>query len=164
MAQIQRSVMIDAPAERVFALLCDTNRFSDWVAGFGGLITGPDTLTAESSFRWRLNVLRLTFRPRSTITTFSAPESYKEAITIPGVLRGTLVKTAITEKRRVRLTWVLEYRLTGGPLGVAADWALAQRLAERNMQQSLAQAKTLLEAEKRAGAARGSHRRQPGVR
>jgi len=47
---------------------------------------------------------------------------------------------------------------------VAADWAVARRVAERAVQRSLAGAKRVLEAKKQSTAARGGYRRQTAVR
>jgi uncharacterized protein YndB with AHSA1/START domain len=162
MGQIKRSVMIDAPVEEVFKLMTDTKRFGDWVFGFTELTEGPSTLAANASFRWKMKGHGLTLKPRSTIVNFDAPQGYEEEIRIPGILRGTLTKTITQQKRRTQLSWVLDYRVVGGPLGVAADWLVANRVAERAVQRSLDKARQVLETTKQP--ARGGYRRQPAVR
>ena len=164
MGLVQRSVMIDAPVEQVFGLMTDTTRFGEWVFGFAGLDEGPQTLAADSRFRWKMKGHGLTLKPRSTVTAFDAPGGYEEEIRIPGILRARLSKKVVAEKRRTRLSWSLEYRLIGGPLGVAVDWAVARRVAERAVQRSMTNAKTVLEAQKRPTAQRGGYRRQTAVR
>ena len=162
MGQVKRSVMIDAPKEAVFGLITDTTRFGDWVFGFAGLDEGPDRLAAGSSFRWTMKGHGLTLKPRSTVTSFAAPDSYREEVRIPGLLRGTLTKTVTQQKRRSQLSWVLDYRIVGGPLGVAVDWLLAHRVAQRAVQRSLEHAKATLE--KGQEPSRGGYRRQTAVR
>ena len=162
MGQIKRTVMIDAPAAEVFALMTDTRRFGEWVFGFAGLDSGPDTLGADASFRWQMKGHGLTLRPRCRIIGFDAPDGYEEEIRIPGVLRATLTKAVIQQKRRTQLSWVLDYRIVGGPFGVAVDWLLAHRVAERAVQRSLEGAKRVLETTRQP--ARGGYRRQPAVR
>jgi uncharacterized membrane protein len=162
MGQVKRSVVIDAPVEEVFALMTDTERFGDWVFGFTELTEGPSKLTADASFSWKMKGHGLTLKPRSHIVSFDAPQSYEEEIRIPGILRGTLTKTVIQQKRRAQLSWVLDYRIVGGPLGVAGDWLVAHRVAERAVQRSLDKARQVLETKKQP--ARGGYRRQTAVR
>ena len=165
MGLVQRSVVIEAPVEQVFDLMTDTTRFGEWVFGFAGLDEGPETLAAGSQFRWKMKGHGLTLKPRSTVTDFAAPSGYEEEIRIPGILHARLSKKVLAEKRRTRLSWSLEYRLIGGPLGVAIDWALARRVAERAVQRSMTSAKTVLEAQKRPTTTqRGGYRRQTAVR
>lgn len=162
MGQIRRTVMIDAPVEEVFALMTDTERFGDWVFGFTELTEGPRTLAANSSFSWKMKGHGLTLKPHSRIVNFDAPQSYEEEIRIPGILRATLTKTVIQQKRRTQLSWSLDYRIIGGPLGVVGDWLVAHRVAERAVQRSMDKAREVLETTKQP--ARGGYRRQTAVR
>lgn len=163
MGQVKKSVTIDAPVEDVFALMADTTRFGEWVFGFAGLDDGPDKLADGATFRWRMKGHGMTLKPRSEVTEFAAPDGYEEEIRIPGLVRATLSKQVIAQKRRTQLSWALDYRVIGGPLGVAIDWAVAHRVAERAVQRSLERAKTLLETPKER-AKRGGYRRQTAVR
>ncbi len=164
MGFIEHGVMIDASVEKVFGLLCDTTRFDRWVFGYAGLLEGPEKLTENAQFRWRMKGHGLTLKPRSKIIEFTAPTGYTEEIRIPGIVRGQMKKMVIAEKRRTRLKWSFEYRLIGGPIGTAIDWAIAHRVIERAIYQSLQQAKATLEAEKRPANAQGIYRRQTAVR
>ena len=163
MGQIKRSVMIDAPIDEVFALITDTQRFGDWVFGFAGLEEGPNTLGEDATFRWKMKGHGMTLKPRSQITSFNPPDGYTEEIRIPGLLRATLTKTLTQQKRRTQMAWVLDYRVVGGPFGVAADWLVAHRVAARAVQRSLEQAKRVLEKTNQP-ARSGGYRRQTAVR
>ena len=162
MGHVQRSVVINAPTEEVFKLLTDTRRYGEWVSGFAGLDEGPDALASGDTFRWRLRVRRLTFKFRSTVTELDAPRRYQEEIR--GVVRATLTKTVVSQKRRTQLNWTLNYRVPGGPLGVALDWLIARRIADRLVERSLQGAKRALEAPKKAATAPRGYRRQTAVR
>ena len=165
MGHIQRSVVINAPVEEVFDLLTDTTRYGDWVFGFAGLDEGPARLAEGDRFRWRMKGHGLTLKPRSTVTALEAPHRYQEEIRIPGLLRATLTKRVVSQKRRTQLSWTLNYRVAGGPLGVAADWLMAHRVATRAVEYSLRGAKRVLETPKRAPAVKpGGYRRQTAVR
>lgn len=164
MGLVQRSVVIEAPVEEVFGLMTDTSRFDAWVFGFAGLEEGPAKLTQDTKFRWKMKGHGLTLKPHSTIVTLDAPAGYEEEIRIRGIFHGRLSKKIVAEKRRTRLSWSLEYRMIGGPLGAAADWAFARRVAERAVQHSLAGAKQVLEARKQKTTTRGGYRRQTAVR
>jgi uncharacterized protein YndB with AHSA1/START domain len=164
MGQVKRSVVIDASVEEVFGLMTDTKRFGEWVFGFAGLDDGPDRLSDGATFRWRMKGHGLTLKPRCEVIEFDAPAGYEEEIRIPGMVRATLSKRVVAQKRRTQLSWLLDYRVIGGPLGVAIDWLVAHRVAERAVQRSLEGAKRVLEAPKQAATARGGYRRQTAVR
>lgn len=165
MGHVQRSVVINAPAEEVFALMADTRRFDRWVYGFKGLDEGPETLSKGASFRWRVRCYGLTCKVASTVTRFDPPDGYAEEIRVSGLLRATMTKTIVRQKRRTQLSWSLTYRVVGGPLGVVADWLLGHRFANRAVTASLRGAKQLLETPKKAAPARqGSPRRQTAAR
>ncbi len=164
MGLVQRSVVIDAEMEQVFGLMTDTTRFGEWVFGFAGLDEGPSTLSEGTTFRWRMKGHGLTLKPRSTVAALDAPTGYDEEIRIPGILRGQLSKRIVAERRRTRLVWSFEYRLVGGPLGAAADWAIARRVAARAVQRSLEGAKKTLEAQKAPARKGGYRQRQTAVR
>jgi uncharacterized membrane protein len=165
MGHIQRTVVINAPAEDVFALMADTGRYGEWVYHFAGLDEGPEILAEGDTFRWRVRLARLTLRPRSTVAQFDPPGLYIEEIRVGRLVRATLTKTVVRQKRRSQLGWTLNYRVIGGPLGVAADWLIGHRLAERAVRESLQGAKRVLETPRKAAATRpGARRRQTAVR
>ena len=165
MTVVQRSVVISAQPDDVFALLTDTTRFGEWVFGFAGLIEGPETIGADTTFRWRMKGHGLTLKPRDAIVAFDAPHSYTEEVRVPGLVRGTLTKTVVPQKRRTQLVWRLEYRVIGGPVGLVADKVLAGRVVRRAVEHCLAGAKRVLETPKQAvPSTRGGYRRQTAVR
>lgn len=161
MGHIQRSVVINTAPGEVFDLLADTGRFGEWVAGFAGLDEGPARLAQGATFRWRLRVLKIPIRVRDTVIAFDPPRQYEEEIR--AIVRATLTKTVVPQKRRTQLSWTLDYRVPGGPLGRPLDWLLVRRLADRAVEQSLHGAKRVLEAQKKPAAPR-RRRRQTAVR
>jgi hypothetical protein len=164
MGHIQRSVVINASAEDVFALMTDTGRYGEWVYHFAGLDEGPETLAEGDTFRWRVRLARLTLKPRSTVEQLDPPGLYIEEIRVGRLVRATLTKTVVRQKRRSQLGWTLNYRVIGGPLGVAADWLIGHRLADRAVRESLQGAKRVLETPKKAAPRPGARRRQTAVR
>lgn len=161
MAHVERSVVIHAPPEQVYDLLLDTTRFGEWVAGYGGLIEGPEQATTGATYRWRFRRWQLRIRPRSTVSEIETSRRVEERLA--GVVRGTLIKTLIPQKRRTQLRWEFDYRLPAGPLGTVADWLVARRVARWAVEESLRGAKRVLEAP-RSGAARGTAKRRAGPR
>lgn len=157
MGHIQRSVVIHAPPREVYELLLDTSRFEEWVAGFAGLIDGPERVTDGSTYTWRFNRWRLRLRPRSTITALEPEQRIEERV--GGVIRGTLVKSLRPQKRRTELHWEFDYRLPAGPVGNLADWLVARRIARRAMEDSLRGAKRVLEAQRKGGGGDRAKRR-----
>lgn len=165
MGHIQRSVVIAAPAEEVFDLITDTGRYGEWVFGFAGLDAGPAKLREGDTFRWRMQGHGLTLKPRSKVLLCEPPQRYQEEIHIPGLVRATLTKTVVRQKRRTQLNWTLNYRVLGGPLGVVGDWLVAHRVAGRAVEHSLQGAKRVLERRAKATTARqGTYRRQTAAR
>lgn len=165
MGHVQRSVVINAAPEEVFGLMTDTRRYGDWVFGFAGLDEGPDRLAEGDRFRWRMKGHGLTLKPRSEVVELAAPRRYQEEIHFGRFLRATLTKTVTPQKRRTQLSWTLNYRVIGGPFGVALDWLMAHRVAVRAVEYSLKGAKRVLETSKAtATTPRGGYRRQSAVR
>lgn len=165
MGYVQRSVIVNAPAEEVFDLMIDTGRYGEWVFGFAGLDDVPAVLRQGDTFRWQMKGHGLTLRPRNKVTALEAPYRFEEEIRVPGLVRATLSKTVTRQKRRTQLSWTLSYQVTGGPLGVVADWLMAHRVARRAMEHSLNGAKRVLEAPARTAATRQrGQRRQAAAR
>jgi len=162
MGHVQRSVVVNAPPEEVFGLQVDTDRYGEWVDHFAGLDGEPAALAEGDSFRWRMKLWKLAFRLRSTVAALDPPHRYQEEIR--GLVRGALTKTVSPQKRRTQLSWTLNYRVPGGPFGVAVDWLIAHRLADRAVLHSLQGAKRVLEAPKKPATQRGGYRRQTAVR
>lgn len=160
---IQRSVLINAPVEEVYKLLVTPGRYGEWVAGFAGLDEGPgEQLAQGTTLRWRMRQLPgLTRKRRGTVSLVEPPHRCR--IELQGFGRPTLTQTVSAQKRRTQLSWTLNYRVPGGPLGKALDWLLLRRRANHLVEQSLRGAKTLLEAAKQEPA-RGGYRRQTAVR
>ena len=123
----------------------------------------PAQLGDGATFRWRMKGHGLTLKPRCEIVEFDAPAGYEEEVRVPGLVRATLSKQVIAQKRRTQLSWSLDYRVVGGPLGVVVDWLIAHRVAERAVQNSLDGAKRVLETRKQPATTRGGYRRQTAV-
>lgn len=161
MAFLERSVVIHAPPDQVYELLLDTSRYGEWVAGYGGLIDGPDRVDAGVVYTWRFRRWRLRLRPRCTVTGLEPARRIEEQVA--GLVRGHLVKTLVPQKRRTELHWEFDYRLPAGPLGSAVDFLIARRVARWAMEESLRGAKRVLEAP-RKNAARDRARRRSATR
>ena len=163
MGHVQRSVVINAPAEEVFRLMTEASRYGEWVPGWAGLDEGPATVSEGDTLRWRLYGHRLTFRFRSTIAEVDPPRRLREEIR-SRIVRGTVTKTVVQQKRRAQLSWTFNYRVPGGPFGVVVDWVIAHRVASRLVERSLSNAKQVLETPKKATTTARSYRRQTAVR
>lgn len=161
MVVLERSVVIHATPDQVYELLIDTSRYGDWVAGYGGLVDGPERVTAGSVYSWRFRRWRLRLRPRCTVTEIETARRIEERVA--GLVRGTLVKTLVPQKRRTELHWELDYRLPAGPLGKAVDILIARRVARWAVEESLRGAKRVLEAPRKT-AARDRARRRSAAR
>ena len=145
MATIHKSIDIDAPAERVFALLTDPRRLPEYAPG---LVSVEDIRQTEQhlgdSFRATYSVLGLHFPMTFTATEYEQPT--KLTTRFEGGMKGTWTWRLSPRGKSTHLTTAMEYEMAGGILGKAMNAVLVERMNEKNAEQLLGNLKLVSEA------------------
>jgi hypothetical protein len=149
--RLKRSVLIRAPAGRVWRVLVDPARAADWEAGLvevmdaGGMLDQPDaSCTQVMNFRGR--------RLRSELRVIEAFAPHTRVVS----LQPPLTKTASRRERLVgtdtgtELTIELTYTIRGGPLGAVLNVALTRPRLGMMLAGSARNLRRLVEDELRA--------------
>ncbi len=145
MATIHKSIDIDAPAERVFAILADPKRLAEYAPG----VTSVENIRQTEqhlgdSFRATYAVLGLHFSMTFTATEYEHPT--KLTTRFEGGMKGTW--TWLLERRgnSTHMTTAMEYEMAGGVLGKAMNAVLVERMNEKNAERLLENLKLVSEA------------------
>ncbi len=145
MATIHKSIDIDAPAERVFAILTDIKRLPEYAQG---LTSVEDIQETEQhlgdSFRGIYSTLRLHFPITFTVTEYEPPT--KRTTRFEGGMKGTWTWRLSPRGKSTHVTTAMEYEMAGGILGKAMNAALVERMNEKNAERLLENLKLVSEA------------------
>lgn len=145
MATIQKSIDIDAPAERVFAILADPKRIPEYTPG---IISIEDIQQTEQhiddSFRVTYSVFGLRFPMTFTVTISEQPTRW--AMRFDGGMKGTWTWSLEAREKSTHLTTAIAYEMAGGILGKTIDAMLVERMNEKNVERQQEQLKRVSEA------------------
>lgn len=145
MTTIEKTVMINAPLEKVIELMDDNDRFPEWYAGVVDNEAGPE-FPAEvgSTSKMTYKAAGITFD--ATLTTLEN-ERHKRKFKLDGMIAGTTVwnLTPKGESTKVKLT--IDYEMPGGGLGAIADRLIVERTNDKNAEESLANLKAEVESQ-----------------
>lgn len=145
MATIHKSIDIDAPAERVFAMLTDPKRLPEYVPG---IVSVEDIRQTEQhlgdSFRATYAVLGLHFPMTLMATEYEPPTKLTRHF--ERGMQGTWTWLLEPRGKSTHLTTAMEYEMAGGILGKAMNALLVERMNERNAKQMLENLKLVSEA------------------
>lgn len=145
MATIHQSIDINAPAERVFAILTDPKRLPEYAPGVTSV---EDIWQTEQrlgdSFRTTYAVLGLHF-PMSFTVTEHEPAT-KRTMRFEGGMKGAWTWRLSPQGKSTHLTTTMEYEMTGGILGKAVNAMLVERMNEKNAERLLENLKLVSEA------------------
>jgi uncharacterized protein YndB with AHSA1/START domain len=146
--RLERNVVIDAPAERVWRVLVDPELASDWEAGLvavedaKGPLDEPDaSCTQVMNFRGRplqgeLRVVEA-FAPHTRVVRVQPP------LTATALRRERLVTT----DAGTQITIELDYQTRAGPLGAVLNVAVTRPRLAMMLGESLRNLRRLVEAE-----------------
>jgi uncharacterized membrane protein len=154
---IKRCVDIDAPADRVWALLEDVRRLPEYSQSTEAVREAPARITAvgqEYQQVGRLLGVRLTSRWRVTAIEPGRLLANEGSIA-PGV-RYTLTQWLEPHEDRTRLWIEIDYTVPGGRLGRLAARAGAEQRADREAQEVLDGIRATVEAESAVSGVRGN--------
>lgn len=147
MVHMEKSIVIDAPLEKVVTLGVDPHRWHTWFAGLSEPenITGNGDAGTVVEHHYLMMGLRVPVTSRVVEYTLTPQESQWRA-TIEGPLNGKQHWSYVAEGDKTRITARLDYTIPGSILGQIANRLVIERIQERNLQQTLENLKLLSEA------------------
>jgi uncharacterized membrane protein len=149
MATIERSVDVRRPADEVWAVLEDVRRIPVYSPSTVAVTEAPERITAPGQrFRQAIVVLGRCFESEWVVTDLLPGRRVAMEGTIGVGARYCLVEEVDPQgPERSRLTVRITFTLPGGLLGRVAEALGAQRRAQREAEQVLANLKAHLESD-----------------
>ena len=136
MAEIHKSVTIDAPPERVFDLLDDPSAIPSYTPNVERV---DDVRQTEErigdTFRVIYKAIGMTFEEKFTITEHQRPTRLVSSF--ENGMKGTFVCQVAPQGQETTLTVDVRYELPGGTLGKAVDALLLERTNEKTIEKQL---------------------------
>ena len=136
MAEIHKTMTIDAPAERVFDLLDDPRAIPSYTPNVERV---EDVRQTEQrigdTFRVIYKAVGVTFEEKFTITEHTRPT--RLASRFENGMKGTFLYQVAPQGERTTLTVDVQYELPGGALGKAIDALVLERTNEKTIDKQL---------------------------
>ncbi|NIR26604.1 MAG: hypothetical protein GWN04_00440 [Gammaproteobacteria bacterium] len=144
MTTIEKSIVINAPLEKVTAVIDQAERSPEWYAGIDDIEVDPRYPEVGSTNKMTYKAAGIAFEMTGTVLQH---ERLKRKSKLGGMITGTHVYelTPMGETTRVKLT--TDYEMPGGGLGKIVDRLVVERTNDKNIEQSLANLKVLVESE-----------------
>ena len=148
MAHMRKSILIQAPVEKVYALASDAARWSTWFVGMSEIdkLTGEGEVGTIAEFSYTLAGMRFPV----TVEVMEAhigPEGGRWKGKIGGPLAGEQTWTYASRDGDTEVTVDMEYTVPGKALGKIADRLIIERTQERAADETLENLKRLCEAD-----------------
>ena len=136
MAEIHKSVTVDAPAAKVFDLLDDPHAIPTYTPNVERVEDVRQTeQRVGDTFRVIYKAAGMTFEEKFTITEYRRPTQL--ASSFENGMKGTFVYQVSPQGEQTTLTVDVHYELPGGPLGKAVDALLLERTNEKTIEKQL---------------------------
>ncbi len=144
MAHIKKDILIDAPLQQVFDMIYDFESIPKWMVGMEEVRNiSPGERGEGSSFEWTYDMVGVKFDGASHVVSLEPLR--KVVIQSTGGIDSTWTWTYAAEGIGTRVTCELDYTVPGAGLGKIADKLVVERTNAKNLEQSLAQIKALVE-------------------
>ena len=144
MPNLERSITIDAPVEKVFDLVDDAKRLPEWMPG---VIRVADVVRTQSrvgdTSKTTFSVLGMRFPTKVSLVQWEKNKTYVEKM--EGSLPGTFATHFETDEQGTRVTFTIDYTITMGVLGKLMNRLLFERMNEKTAEQGLENLKLLCE-------------------
>jgi uncharacterized protein YndB with AHSA1/START domain len=148
MSGVHSAIEIDAPPERVWAVVMNPRRLGDWVTIHRRLGDVPARLVRGSTFEQTLNLRGAHLHVAWTVVDLDEPRRAVWEGHGPAHSRATIVyELRPIGEHGTRFEYTNEFKPPGGPLGAVAGRVLVGGLSQREAQRSLQQLKQLVESE-----------------
>lgn len=147
MTLVRCTIEIDAPPERVWDVVMDPRRLTDWVTIHRRLGSVPDRLRRGSHFEQTLNLRGAHLHVEWTVVDFDQPRRAVWEGRGPAHSSASIVyELHPAGDDRTRFDYTNEFKPPGGPLGAVAGRVLVGGLSQREAQRSLERLKRLVES------------------
>ena len=133
MAEIKKSVTIDATANEVFDIVEDPSNFTKFVPNVSEVVDIHRTeRRIGDTFRVVYKVLGLTFDEKFTTTEYDRPTYLTSAF--KGGMNGTFRWSFEPHGRQCQVTVEINYDVAGGALGKAVDAVMLERTNAKSIE------------------------------
>jgi uncharacterized membrane protein len=144
MTRIKKDILISVPLQQAFDMFYNFENMPKWMVGMEEVRNiSPGERGEGSSFEWTYNMMGVKFNGSSHIVSLDPPR--KAVVESKGGIDSTWTWTYAAEGEGTRLTCDLEYTVPGSGLGKIADRLVVERSNAKNLEQSLADLKALVE-------------------
>lgn len=143
--KVSRSIIVKAPAERIFAILTDPRRHADidGSAMVGGCVHGPETLNAGSEFRMDMSLFGMPYQMTNRVVEYEKNRRIAWQHAGPHRWRWELEPL---DEHTTRVTETFDYS-TAGPFAFLYQLVGYPMRNARAIEQTLPRLKALVEAE-----------------
>ncbi len=136
MATIHRSLMIEAPAEKVFDIVDDPERLSTYVPNVSRVVdVKRSDQRLGDSFTVIYKVLGITFDEKFTVTEYKRPNRLMS--TFEGGMKGTFTWTFEGQGEQTKTNIDVHYEVGAGAIGKAVDAILLERTNDKTIADTL---------------------------
>lgn len=143
--EVEASIDLPAPPQRVFDLLLDVERLGEWVTAHEELVESPAGVLAEgSTFGQKLRVAGISFTVRWEVARLQRPRLVEWRGEGPGGSDARVRYSLEPHGEGTRFDYLNEFRFPGGPLASKAAGAIGGRRARHEAERSLESLKALL--------------------
>lgn len=149
MPRLHKSIVVSAPAEKVFEVLTNFDNLDKIAPGVSG-VTGIQTTSSHvgDNAHVTYSVMGLRFPMTLTTTEYKAPSRLGQRM--EGGMAGDFNWVLEPQGDACRIMLDIEYEMKGGIIGKAVDRLLVERMNETNAQHMLENLKVFCESGVRA--------------
>ena len=147
MARIQKSILIHASVEDIYAVAHDPNRWPDWFVGMSEIdkLTGAGEVGTVAEFGYTMAGMRFPVTVE-VLEDHLGPDGARWKGKIAGPLAGEQTWTYTPKGSDTEVSLDLEYTVPGKALGQIANRLIIERQQDRSADQTLQNLKALCEA------------------
>ncbi len=144
MAKVEKSIVINAPWQKVDSVANDGTRMPEWFAGI-------ESSNADSTYPQVGGVTEHVYKAAGmsfnlTATSIDYQQGSHLTLKMDGMIIGTQYWTIEPQDDATRLSVVFDYEVPGGGLGKMLDKLVIERTNSANLEKSLINLKDLIES------------------
>lgn len=145
MAHVEKSIVIEAPVEKVFARVEDNESYPEWWPNMveqKRQTPGPLEVGSRSTYKY--NMMGATISGEVILETYDPPNHL--IVRTTGGAAGTFDWAFARAGSGTQITVVVDYNLPGSILGKIADKLVVEKRNEADLDEGLKKLKELLES------------------